>query len=228
MKEVTHFKKAIIVSVGIILAMIIGAIWAHVQVEEGAKVPIHWNAKGEVDGWAGKGGLWIVPAATILQLLAFALVPLFEPRLGKKLRDSKAYCAVIVGAAVVMLCAQAGIVATAQGMNFPMTPVIATAVGGLFIVIGNYLGKIRSNYVMGIRTPWTLSSELSWNKTHRLGGKLFALTGLGFLIGGWIPGGEKYLIWVILGGVGILVGVTTVYSWMVWKNDPNKSEGVNL
>ena len=58
------------------------------------------------------------------------------------------------------------------------TAVLTAAIGVMLIVMGNFMGKIRSNFVFGMRTPWTLSSELSWNKTHRLTGKLFMLWGL--------------------------------------------------
>jgi uncharacterized membrane protein len=88
------------------------------------------------------------------------------------------------------------------------------------LVLGNFMGKIRPNWFVGIRTPWTLSSKLSWNKTHRAGGWTFIVVGLvaiaaAFLAGGW--------------GIGIFLGTTmvgviglAVYSYLVWRNDPER------
>ena len=88
--------------------------------------------------------------------------------------------------------------------------------GILFIVIGNYLGKIRSNYMMGIRTPWTLSSDLAWDKTHRLGGKLFMLAGLLLLLSAlFLP--VTWWVYVMLGTLFPMLIVLFVYSYLVWR-----------
>ena len=88
----------------------------------------------------------------------------------------------------------------------------------MFIVLGNYLGKIRRNYMFGVRTPWTLASELSWNKTHRFAGKLFVVTGLIVLLAGlWNP---AWAIYAMIGCIIITLALTMVYSYWVWKHDP--------
>ena len=207
----------------LIIVVLASTLWVSLQIPEGAEIPIHWNAKGEVDGWGGRGSLWLMPA-TIFGLVAlFSFLPLVEPRRGGALLSSKAYLLTGLSTLFVLSCVHAGILSTALGRDFPMLPVVFTAIGLLFIVIGNYLGKVRSNFVMGIRTPWTLSSELSWNKTHRLGGRLFALLGLGWIAVAWVGVDESALLWLVAGGVIALVGVTTVYSYVVWKNDPAKT-----
>ena len=90
----------------------------------------------------------------------------------------------------------------------------------LLIVIGNYLGKVRSNFLFGIRTPWTLSSDLSWNKTHRLGGKLFVLAGIVGLIGQVVPGDNA--LFILLGTMIPAVILMVVYSYLVWRDDPDR------
>lgn len=90
-------------------------------------------------------------------------------------------------------------------------------------MIGNVLGKIRPNWFAGIRTPWTLDSNRSWTKTHRLGGWLFVLLGLGLILAG-ISGSA----WAILAALACLICVTVlllVYSYLVWRNDPARSGG---
>ena len=90
----------------------------------------------------------------------------------------------------------------------------------LFIFIGNVLGKVRQNFMLGIRTPWTLSSELSWEKTHRIGGRLMVLIGvMGLFLFFVFP--KIAFPFVIIALLGIVVHCC-IYSYNVWKNDPNK------
>ncbi len=209
-------------AVVLLLAMVALAGWAHFQVGADAKIPIHWNAKGEVDGYAGKGGLWFTPVSTAVLLVLLIGVPFVEPRQGKKLLRSKMYHVVLFGMLGVMLAIQIGIVFGALGKEFPMTPVLFSTIGIMFVVMGNFFGKVRSNYVMGVRTPWTLSSELSWNKTHRLAGRLFVIYGLATIAVGWVDPGEWVVLTVIIGGVIAIIAITFPYSYFVWKNDPNR------
>ena len=106
------------------------------------------------------------------------------------------------------------------GSKININSYLSLLVGFMFIVIGNYLSKIQSNYFFGIRTPWTLSSELSWNKTHRLGGKLMILQGIICIVSKLLFPSEVW-IYVLLSGIIILLIITTVYSYFIWKSDPN-------
>ena len=90
----------------------------------------------------------------------------------------------------------------------------------MFIVIGNYLPKVRPNYMVGIRTPWTLTSDLSWDRTHRIGGRLFVLEGVVFIILGLVRPASGTLIGVLVGGIVLMLVVLFGYSYRVWKTDP--------
>jgi len=97
------------------------------------------------------------------------------------------------------------------------------AAGVVLIVVGNYLGKMRSNDFVGIRTPWTMASELSWNKTHRLGGKLLFLLGILLMAGTLFIAGDTGELWVtgLLGAALVWAVILVVYSYLVWKGDPD-------
>lgn len=97
----------------------------------------------------------------------------------------------------------------------------AIAVG--LIILGNYMGKVRSNFFFGIRTPWTLSSDLSWNRTHRLGGKLLVLAGLVLLPLAILIDDPR--LNAIIGGaiVTVVALVLVVYSYVVWRHDATVS-----
>jgi uncharacterized membrane protein len=95
--------------------------------------------------------------------------------------------------------------------------------GAMFVVIGNFLGKTRSNWFFGIRTPWTLSSDRSWTLTHRLGGWLFIGTGLAVIVATALLGPDISL-WIMLGL--LLTGVVGLfaYSYVAWRDDPARRE----
>ncbi len=92
------------------------------------------------------------------------------------------------------------------------------AAGVLFVVLGNYMPKIRSNFLAGIRTPWTLSSDVVWQKTHRFGGIIFMLAGLATFAGAVLDFGANPLI-VMLVSVGVAALAPVAYSYMVWRQE---------
>jgi uncharacterized membrane protein len=116
------------------------------------------------------------------------------------------------------------VVAAAMGADLDMTLIVFVATGALFIVIGNYLPKVRSNYLMGIRTPWTLTSELSWDKTHRVGGRLFVIEGIVFVLVGLLRPAPEVLIVVLIGGIAVMLVFVFGYSYRVWLTDPARRQ----
>ena len=108
-----------------------------------------------------------------------AFIPRFDPRAENLARSGSAYRWIIGSALVLLGAVQVFIVLAALGNELDVTRFVGVAVGILFVIIGNFLGKTRSSWFLGIRTPWTLSSDRSWTLTHRLGGYLFIATGSG-------------------------------------------------
>ena len=98
------------------------------------------------------------------------------------------------------------------------TPVV---LGGLFVVVGNAMGKLRPNWMVGVRTPWTLSSKRSWDRTHRLAGWMFVGAGLVFWIAAALAPGRA----IVPGVVALITGalVSVIYSYVVWRDDPDKT-----
>jgi len=104
------------------------------------------------------------------------------------------------------------------GRTVPVPMITAILVGALFIVLGNYMPKCRQTYTMGIRLPWTLSSEENWRRTHRLAGKLYTLAGILFLAAAFlmelIPGNLGAIMII---GVVVMLCVPSVYSFLLYK-----------
>jgi uncharacterized membrane protein len=87
------------------------------------------------------------------------------------------------------------------------------ALGLLFAVLGNFMGKLTKNFFIGIRTPWTLASDEVWLRTHRLGGKLFVLAGIGLFVWGLAGGGLAAVVAVTLA----VTLFSVVYSYLIYR-----------
>jgi len=191
------------------------------QIPAGQQLVIHWDAAGNPNGYASKGlALLLLPILALAVALLLAAIPQIEPRRLNLAQSGKPYLAAWTGIMVVLAGAQLLIVLAAVGRPANSVTIASLLVGGLLIVIGNYLGKARSNFFFGIRTPWTLSSDLSWDKTHRLGGRVFVATGAAMILAGLTRSGTVFA--VVLGILLALIAVVTVYSYFVWRGDPLK------
>lgn len=215
-------KSVLLWSVLIITSMLLLSAWAWKMLPEGSHMPVHWNAAGEIDRYGSLfEGLLLLPLISVGLAALLAALPLFDPRQGNLLQSSKAYIITSAGILLFMLCLHAAMILTAMGKPVNVPRVIMAATGVLFIVIGNFFGKVRSNHFFGVRTPWTLSSELSWNKTHRFSGRLFMLHGLLVVLCAFLAS-EAVGLGVLLGGLFAITAVSMVYSYRIWKADPDK------
>lgn len=205
----------------IIIALLFGAsLWAWWQLPADASIPVHWNAAGEADRYGGKfEGLFLLPLITAAVVLLLGLVPRIDPRRANIARSAKAYTAVWGGVLLLMLVLHLAAIATALGTALNISTIVLIATGLLFLVMGNYMGKVRQSYMFGIRTPWTLHSQHAWNRTHRLGGRLLVLVGLLTLVSAFWNSTVGFA--VMTASLLITVAVLFVYSYQMWKQDPD-------
>ena len=115
----------------------------------------------------------------------------------------------ILGAGIAVL-----VLLEANGQDVRINEMIFAGVGLLFIVLGNYMGKVRKNFFIGIRTPWTLASDEVWSRTHRLGGKVLILIGLFMMLNGFVRFSERWLMAAIIAAALVPV----VYSYVIYRN----------
>lgn len=216
-------RRLIAFSVVVVVAMLALGAYAWTQLPSGAEVPIHWGPDGTPNGYASKSiGLFLLPLITAGLAVLLAFIPRFEPRRANLERSGKAYGAIWVGVMLLMAGIQVIVVATTLGGTPDMTQLMLLGIGALYLVIGNYLPKVRPNYMMGIRTPWTLTSDLAWTRTHRVGGRLFVAEGLLFIALGLVGVAPETLVAAMVGGIVVLLVVLFTYSYQVWKTDPQK------
>ena len=176
------------------------------------QMPIHWNAAGEVDGYAPKAlavfGFPVFFAA--LELLMFFVI-LNDPKKQNQsniMRQLGFWSLPVIGIIVYTATIFSGL-----GYDLPITTIVMILVGVLFIIVGNYMPKAKQNYTIGIKLPWTLDDTENWNKTHRLGGFLWVIGGIVFLIGAFLPGGAVLTLVTAL----VMVLVPTGYSYMLYR-----------
>ena len=211
---------------GAALVMLAISAWGWGMIPDDAQVPIHWGIDGRADGYAPKAvGLLALPVVAVFIGALLAIVPVIEPRRENLRRSGGAYRAVWLGLLGLLVVLHAAAVIAATGADVDMAALVAIGVGALFAVIGNVLGKVRSNFMFGIRTPWTLTSEVSWNRTHRLGGRLMFALGLAILAGVALGLRGPMLFSLIGGGAAAVVGALAIYSYLAWRSDPDRRTG---
>ena len=211
-----------IVVVASVVAMLAISAWAWGQIPDDAQIPIHWGINGQADAYGPKwAGLLLTPALGLVLGSVFLVIPRLEPRRDHLLASSRAWVAITGSLMLLLVVVHGAVIAAVLGATFDMGRVLGVGIGLLFAVIGNFLGKTRSNWFMGIRTPWTMSSERSWTKTHRLGGRLFLLVGLVSIVLGLLSSAQV-VFFVLLPGIAIAALVPIVYSYFVWRDAPDR------
>ncbi|WEA45417.1 SdpI family protein [Priestia aryabhattai] len=185
-----------------------------------ATMPIHWGANGEADGFATKINAMILTVGImVLIYFVIAFVPRIDPRKENYKYFSKTYNILLNAVLLLFFFVNMSTILQGLGYNVPMAYIAPIMAGLVFIIIGNYLQRVRSNYFMGIRTPWTLSNETVWKKTHRLSGKLFFIGGLLILISAFLPDGYKSII--MWGSIVLCVAIPYLYSYVAYKKEMN-------
>jgi uncharacterized membrane protein len=185
----------------------------------GSTVPIHWGLGGQPDGYAPKAsGLLLLPALALLTSLLVAGLLKLDPRKDHIAESMPAIRTVLVGIAGFLGFVHALMLHAMLGNGTLPERAMFVAMGALFVAIGSALPGLRSNYFAGIRTPWTLQSERVWERTHWIGGRAIAASGLVVAVSGLLLPSA----WAI--GVSILalvVGTTVpvVLSYHYWKDE---------
>ena len=211
--------KTEIISIIFLIIAIASSFYFFVNFPE--RVPIHWNIAGEPDGWGSPmTAAFLFPVIIFGMYLMFLAIPYLDPKKKRYEQFAKIYHIFKTAFIVLMTLMYFVTSFNALGANISINFWIPLLVGVLFIIIGNYMAKIKPNWFMGIRTPWTLSSEEVWNKTHRLGGKLFIISGIIMILLYFFP--ESIKIPLLLGNILALVIVTIGYSYYLFVKESKK------
>lgn len=185
------------------------------------RIPTHWGWNGQVDRYSGKfEGLLLMPILATVVYLLLTFLPRVDPGRANYEQFAGAYLMIRASAVTIMAAIYGVIHLVIRGHAVRIDTIVPLLVGGLLTIVGSVLGKIRPNWFVGVRTPWTLSSKLSWTKTHRAAGWVFVVLGLSMMASGVSRSRAAFIATIAFGAIGV-VG-TMIYSYLVWRRDPER------
>ncbi|MFH1750044.1 MAG: SdpI family protein [Candidatus Micrarchaeota archaeon] len=201
--------------IGIVLASFLLAAYIYPLMPE--KIATHWGIEGKPNGYSGRLlGTFMMPAMLLLISIFLYYVPKLDPLKAnvKKFREYFDRFILLLGAFLFYL--QVLVVYWNLGNEFDFGQMLLPAFGVLFYYIGVLIVNAKRNWFIGIRTPWTLSSDRVWDKTHAIGGKLFKATGIIAFLGLFLP--QVGFMLVIAMAIAIVVW-SFVYSYVEFRNE---------
>jgi uncharacterized membrane protein len=186
-----------------------------------ASVPTHWGINGEANGYSGPlGAAFILPAIMIILYLVFLFMPYIDPK-----KDQYAAFASVYHNFKDLIIAFLFIVYFLTGMNglgyrVDIGFYMPIMVGVLFIFIGLLMRQVKSNWFMGVRTPWTMSSETVWEKTNKLSSWVFAISGLFIAATVFVAAQAKTILFIL--AIAFMVLALPIYSYILYSREKNK------
>lgn len=179
------------------------------------QVPMHWNIKGEIDDYGSRATLIIFPLMTIAIVVFLWAVPFIDPKKkGEYFQPTLNALGLIL--ATFMLFIFILILVSSLGYKKDVSSFVIIGVLLLLMFIGNYFGKLRPNYFVGIRTPWTLEKEEVWIKTHRLAGVLWVFGSLCMIVLALLMPREAF-VYIFIPFILLISLAPVIYSYIIYK-----------
>lgn len=201
-------KLTVITTVLTLLPVILGAVLYHRLPD---MVATHWGFNNQPNGWSPK---WVacfgIPAFMAAINLIVGIATEGENKLNGTSKTVINICRWIVPVLSIIMVPM--MLFAEMGVEMDVEKIVCTILGVLFVVLGNYLPKCRQNYYVGIKLPWTLSSEENWNKTHRLGGFVWMICGVIMLISTWAG-----ISWMTVVVLFAMIIIPSVYSYILHR-----------
>jgi|SRR3989344_3578001 len=178
-------------------------------------IPSHWNIQGEVDSYMPKfWGLFLMPLISVALFLLFLAIPNIDPLKANIKKFMGYYDLFILSMMLFLFYIYLLTIFYTIGYRFNMSTAILPALAILFYMISLLLKNSKRNYFIGIRTPWTIQSEKVWNKTHKLGSKLFIILSIIILLSVFMASYGFYIVIVSILAVTLYL---IYYSYMQYK-----------
>ncbi|HEY0370767.1 MAG TPA: SdpI family protein [Thermoanaerobaculia bacterium] len=185
------------------------------------RMPLHWGLDGEVNGYGNRAqGAFLLPALMLLIWLLMRFLPRIDPRRANYAKFADTYDLLLDSFVALFAVMHVALIGAALGWPVSMARVAPALIGLQFIIIGNALPRARPNWWFGIRTPWTLSNDRVWARTHRVGGYLLAGAGVVLLIAAALPAPWTFALGI---GAALVAGFgSLVYSYFAWKQETSQ------
>ncbi|MCP3762153.1 SdpI family protein [Domibacillus sp. A3M-37] len=180
------------------------------------QIATHWGPAGEVDGYSSKWfGAFFGPLMLLFVGVLLIASPKIDPRRQNYGKFKSSYLIIMNASVTLLFIIHLLTLVNGLGYAVQMDVAVSLLIGSLFIVIGNYMPRVRPSYLVGIRTPWTLADDQVWTKTHRTGGLLFVIGGLVLIVAAFLPVAVKITALVV---VIILISlIPFIQSYLLFK-----------
>jgi uncharacterized membrane protein len=192
------------------------SVWAYSHLPE--TVATHWNLQGTPDGYSSR--LWavaVMPLVTLGLTGLFNVLPKVDPRRENYAKFLDSYWLIANAILVFTGLAHALILANGLGYTVQVDRLLPVGVGLLLAFLGNYLTRVEPNWFIGVRTPWTLSSDTVWRKVHRTAGWLFVIGGLVIAAGAFAP--RSAFVPLLTVTIIVAAGIPVVQSYVLWRRE---------
>ena len=188
------------------------------------RVPVHWGISGEPNRFGSRiEGAFLLPLIMVVLYLIMQWYPSRDPRASNIAKFRAAYDTMVAAMLALLAVIHVLALSSALGWSVDMGTAVLVSLGALFTLLGNLLPLARSNFMFGIRTPWTLSSDSVWMRSHRVGGYAMVAAGLLTIASAFLsrPAGVIVAIAsLVLAGV-----IPVVYSYVIWSRDHGGPSG---
>lgn len=210
-----NFKKILMML--FLLISIVSSVYCYTQLPD--TIASHWGLSGEVDDYSGKAIIFLFPGVMIFMILLFWFIPKIDPLKNNIKSFYSSFETFILVFLLFFLLLQAQFTLWNMGFQIPPNMFMPLLTGFLFFSIGVMLNKTTPNWFIGIRTPWTISNEKVWKKTHDIGSKLFKIAGIISAVGILF---QKYAFFFIIVPIIAFSIFLVVYSYFEYKKEIKK------
>lgn len=205
----------------LIIASVVIGVFVYPALPE--RIASHWNTHGQVDGYMPKfWGVFLLPIVIAVMYLFFMLIPKIDP-LRKNIEAFRSqYNALIFLISLFLFYISTLSIVWNLGIHFDMTRAILPSIGLLIFYLGVLIRHAKRNWFVGIRTPWTLSSDEVWRKTHNVGSALFKAAGFIAILSYFMPDLALYLVMI---PIFVTVLFLIIYSYVLYQKElENKTQ----
>ena len=205
-----ELRKTMIISTIVCLIPVIAGIILYNQLPD--TIATHWDANGNPNGWQSKFvGAIVFPGVLVIVNMLVPFIMKMDPKYTHMNDKVKALIQWIIPA-VCIFCS-ATTLAEGLGLDSKIQVMAPLFMGLLFIILGNFLPKMKQTYTVGIKLPWTYASEENWNRTHRIAGFVWVVCGVIVMISAFLPG----TVYIFTAMMIIMVAVPVIYSYGLYK-----------
>ena len=203
----------------LVAALVVSAI-AYPRLPE--RVPVHWDFSGDVNRLGSRlEAATIIPLIGVVLWLVMRALPYIDPRRENYAKFQSTYDLVVNAAVTLLVVLHLALIGSALGYPIPRERVIAGAGGAMVALLGNVLPRARPNWWFGIRTPWTLSNDRVWMRTHRIGGYLLVIAGVAAVLASIFADARVTPI-VLVGSLVAAAAGSIAYSYFAWRQETSR------